>query len=130
MKNLRTAFILIFISSFCNTLVGGACYQFIGKSEGKGFLVGAFLSFILSMLWVLGARKGMKANTMVLLTITLGGYPLRLIILAVFAFSGLYILKMNTTFFAISFLIGTIISLVIEVWFFNTMTVSGKKKLN
>jgi hypothetical protein len=72
----------------------------------------------------------MKANTMVLLTITLGGYPLRLIILAVFAFSGLYILKMNTTYFAISFLIGTIISLVIEVWFFNTMTVSGKKKLN
>lgn len=130
MKNLRTAFILIFIFSLCNTLVGGACYQYIGISEGKGYLIGTALSFILSLLWVLGASKSMKSNTMVLLTITLGGYPLRLVILAIFAFSGLYIFKMDTTFFAISFLIGTILSLVIEIWFFNTMSVSGKKKLN
>jgi len=65
----------------------------------------------------------------VLLGITLGGFPLRLVILAVFAFGGLYLFKMNSTFFAIAFLAGTIYSLVVEVWFLNTVSVPGRKKL-
>ena len=109
--------------------LSGSVLSFIGTTEAKGYLLGTVLSLILSILWVFGARRGMKSNTMVLLTITLGGFPLRLAILGVFAFGGLYIMKMNTTYFAIAFLIGTILSLVVEIWFFNTMTTSDRKKL-
>ncbi|MGV7930322.1 MAG: hypothetical protein AB2L13_15710 [Spirochaetota bacterium] len=129
MKNLKIAFLLISLFAVVNLVISGACYLFIGMTEFKGYLVGTALSFILSALWVLGARKGMKSNTMVLLAITLGGFPLRLALLGVFAFAGLYIIKMSTMHFAIAFLVGTILSLIVEIWFFNTMTVPGRKKL-
>jgi hypothetical protein len=130
MKNLKKAFILMTVFAALNALIGGACYLWIGMAPFRGYMTGTALSFILSILWVLGAKKGMKANTMVLLTITLGGYPVRLLILGVFAFGGLYLIQMDTTYFALSFLVCTILSLIVEVWFFNTMTMPTKKKLN
>lgn len=126
---MRKAFLFMFLFAIINTIIGGLCYLFIGMGQFKGYMTGTALSFILSMLWVMGARKGMTSNTMVLLTITLGGYPLRLLILALFAFGGLYIIQMDTTYFAIAFLVGTVLSLIVEVWFFNSMTIPGKKKL-
>ncbi len=129
MKNLKKAFLYMLGIALLNAIICAVCYHFIGTTEAKGYLLGTVLSLILSILWVFGARRGMKSNTMVLLTITLGGFPLRLAILGVFAFGGLYIMKMNTTYFAIAFLIGTILSLVVEIWFFNTMTTSDRKKL-
>ncbi|MBP7603559.1 MAG: hypothetical protein KBA15_06495 [Spirochaetes bacterium] len=129
MKNLKIAFLLISLFAIINLVISGACYHFIGITEFKGYLTGTALSFLLSVLWVLGARRGMKSNTMVLLGITLGGFPVRLALLGLFAFGGLYIIKMSTMHFAIAFLVGTILSLVVEIWFFNTMTVPGRKKL-
>ncbi|RPI96419.1 MAG: hypothetical protein EHM32_03145 [Spirochaetales bacterium] len=129
MKNLKIAFLLISLFAVVNLIISGACYLYIGITEFKGYLVGTTLSFLLSALWVLGARKGMKSNTMVLLAITLGGFPLRLALQGVFAFAGLYIIKMSTMHFALAFLVGTILSLIVEIWFFNTMTVPGRKKL-
>ena len=129
MKNLKIAFLFISLFAVINLSISGACYLFIGMTEFKGYLVGTTLSYLLSLLWVLGARKGMKSNTMVLLGITLGGFPVRLALLGLFAFGGLYIIKMSTMHFAIAFLVGTILSLVVEIWFFNTMTMPGRKKL-
>lgn len=129
MKNLKIAFLLISLFAIINLAISGACYLYIGIPEFKGYLVGTSLSFLLSVLWVLGARRGMKSNTMVLLGITLGGFPVRLALLGLFAFGGLYIIRMSTMHFAIAFLVGTILSLVVEIWFFNTLTVPGRKKL-
>ncbi len=129
MKNLKIAFLLVSLFAIINLGISGACYLFIGMTEFKGYLVGTILSYLLSIIWVLGARKGMKSNTMVLLAITLGGFPLRLALLGLFAFGGLYIIKMSTMHFAMAFLVGTILSLIVEIWFFNTMTVPGRKKL-
>ncbi|HNU90748.1 MAG TPA: hypothetical protein PKO25_02645 [Spirochaetota bacterium] len=129
MKNLKIAFLFISLFAVINLSISGACYLFIGMTEFKGYVVGTALSYLLSLLWVLGARKGMKSNTMVLLGITLGGFPVRLALLGLFAFGGLYIIKMSTMHFAIAFLVGTILSLVVEIWFFNTMTMPGRKKL-
>lgn len=112
-----------------NSAISGYCYLRMGDPEFKGYATGTALSFVLSILWVLGARKGLKSNTMVLLSITLGGFPLRLLILGLFAYGGLYLMKMNTMYFSIAFLLGTVLSLIVEIWFFNAMTVSLKKKL-
>lgn len=129
MKNLKIAFFLMLITAGINTLAGGALYWKAGVPEFRGYITGTLLSLFLSILWVLGARKGMKSNTMVLLGITLGGFPLRLALLGLFAFGGLYLFKMSTMYFAIAFLIGTIISLIIEIWAFNSMSVPTRKKL-
>lgn len=91
-------------------------------------MTGTILNLVFSALWVFGARKGMRSNTLVLLMITLGGFPVRLGVLAVFAFGGLYLIQMDTTMFAVSFLIGTIASLIVEVWFFNTLRFTDGKK--
>lgn len=125
MDNLKRALKFLILSALINIIIGVIFYYTKGVSEVKGYLTGTALSFLLSFLWVLGARKGMKSNTLVLLMITLGGLPLRLALLALFAFGGLYIIKMDSTYFAVSFLLGTIVSLIIEVWFFNTLNVSN-----
>ena len=106
MKNLKIAFLFISLFAVINLSISGACYLFIGMTEFKGYVVGTALSYLLSLLWVLGARKGMKSNTMVLLGITLGGFPVRLALLGLFAFGGLYIIKMSTMHFAIAFLVA------------------------
>ncbi|HDP81160.1 MAG TPA: hypothetical protein ENN21_10010 [Spirochaetes bacterium] len=129
MKNLKIAFFLMLITAVLNAAVGAVFYWQAGVPAFKGYITGTLLSFFLSVLWVLGARKGMKSNTMVLLGITLGGFPLRLALLGVFAFGGLYLFQMNTTYFAVAFLIGTIVSLIIEIWAFNSMSVTPRKKL-
>ena len=86
-----------------------------------GYLVGTVVNVVFVAIWYLGARKGIKANSLMLLLITVGGFPIRLGILILFAFGGLYLFQMNTIYFAIAFLVGTIFSLVIEVWFFNNL---------
>jgi hypothetical protein len=129
MSHLKKAFLWIFVFTLINAAASGWCYLRLGDPEFKGYATGTALSFILSVLWVLGAKKGLKSNTMVLLSITLGGFPVRLLILALFAYGGLYLMKMNTMYFSIAFLLGTVLSLIIEIWFFNAMSVSLKKKL-
>jgi hypothetical protein len=129
MKNITKAIYLITLSVLLNTIISFICYIYRGLPEFKGYLTGAILSFILSFLWILGARRGMKANILILLRITLIGFPVRLLILAIFTFGGLYILKMDLIYFTISFLIGTVMSLIIEVWLFNTLRLSDNKKI-
>lgn len=129
MKNVGRAFLFIIAIAIINFIISGICYKSIGMAQFKGYAIGTFLSFVLSLIWILGAIKGIKSNTMVLLSITLGGFPVRLIILGVFAYGGIYIARMNTMYFAIAFLMGTILSLIVEIWFFNTISVSTKKKL-
>ncbi len=129
MKNIYKALYVITISVILNTIISFICYSYKGLPEFKGYLTGTMLSFILSFLWIIGAIKGMKSNILILLRITIIGFPIRLLILAIFTFGGLYILKMDLIYFTVSFLIGTVMSLIIEVWLFNTLRLSGNKKI-
>ncbi len=128
MSNLKKAVIFVAIITAVNLGISALFYFFRNLSEFKGFMTGTILNLVFSALWVFGARKGMRSNTLVLLMITLGGFPVRLGVLAVFAFGGLYLFQMDTTMFAVSFLIGTIASLIVEVWFFNTLRFTDGKK--
>lgn len=129
MKNIYRALYVITLSVILNTIISFICYSYRGLPEFKGYLTGTLLSFILSFLWIIGAIKGMKSNILILLRITIVGFPIRLLILAFFAFGGLYILKMDFVHFTISFLVGTVISLIIEVWLFNRLRLSGNEKI-
>jgi hypothetical protein len=129
MKNFTKAILILFLSTIINLAISLVFFQLRGSMEFMGYMAGTLLSFIFSLLWILGARKGMKSNTLVLLMITFGGFPLRLGIFGVFAFSGLYLFKMDKTLFAAAFLVGTILSLIVEVWFFNSIRMPGDKKI-
>jgi hypothetical protein len=122
MSNVKIAYLSILIYTIFSIILSSIVYYFGGVAPGKGFALGCLLSLTLTLLWIGGAIKGMKSNTLVLLSITAGGFILRLILLAVFAAGGVYILMMDIPTFAIAFLIGTIYSLVLEVWFFTTLS--------
>jgi len=122
MSNVKKAYLSILIYTIISIILSSIVYLKGGISYGKGFAIGCLLSLILTLLWIAGAIKGMKSNTLVLLSITAGGFLLRLTLLAVFAAGGVYIFMMDLPAFAIAFLIGTIYSLVLEVWFFTTLS--------
>ncbi|HQQ50580.1 MAG TPA: hypothetical protein PLZ29_05235 [Spirochaetota bacterium] len=122
MSNVKKAYLSILIYTIISVILSSIVYLRGGISYGKGFAIGCLLSLILTLLWIVGAIKGMKSNTLVLLSITAGGFLLRLTLLAVFAAGGVYIFMMDLPAFAIAFLIGTIYSLILEVWFFTTLS--------
>ncbi len=129
MNTFKRALLLIFIYLVVSILITVLIYMMGTMPQAEGYALGTLLSFILSVIWVLGARKGMQSNTLVLLSITVGGFMLRLILLGVFMAGGVYVLKMSLNVFAISFLVGTIYSLILEVWFFSTLSTPDNNKI-
>jgi len=129
MDNLKKAVRLIILATAVNLAISAVVFFVKGMAEFKGYVVGTVVNTVFVTIWYLGARKGMKSNSLMLLLITMGGFPLRLAILMLFAFGGLYLFQMNTIYFAIAFLVGTIFSLIIEVWFFNTLRFPGSKQI-
>ncbi|MCX7677665.1 MAG: hypothetical protein N2316_00450 [Spirochaetes bacterium] len=129
METLKKAVRYILLMTAVNVVVALVILFVKSIAEFKGYLIGTIVNSLFATIWYLGAKKGMKSNTLVLLLITVGGFPIRLAILALFAFGGLLILQMNTFYFAIAFFIGTVFSLAIEVWFFNTLSFPGSKKI-
>ena len=64
-----------------------------------------------SVVWIFIARKAIISNIMVMFTVTLASFPIKIIFLAIIALGGLFFLDMNQIFFGGSFLLGTILSL-------------------
>jgi len=116
-EKFRNAVILMFVPFVINVLVTVMCAMTRGSSEFRGYLAGTLLSLMFSLIWVFMARKVSESNIMVLFTLSLGSFPIKILIFAIFAFGGLYIFEINQMYFGFSFLFGTIITLVIEVWF-------------
>ncbi len=116
-KKFKTAFILMMIPVAINIAGTILCALYLGRAEFKGYLAGTLLSLFFSVFWLVMARKITLSNIMVLFTVSLGSFPVKIVLFAVFALGGLYVLKMDQIYFGISFLLGTILSLVIEVWF-------------
>jgi hypothetical protein len=129
MDNLKKAIRFIILATGINLAISAAVLYYKGMPEFTGFLVGTVVNTVFVTIWYIGARKGIKANSLMLLLITVGGFPVRLGILMLFAFGGLYLFQMNTIYFAIAFLLGTVFSLIIEVWFFNTLRFPNTKHI-
>jgi len=116
-KLFKKAFRLMFVPVIINLVITVMCYINLETSLFKGYLAGTVLSMIFTAIWLVMAKRVSLSNAMVLLTMTLGAFPVKIVVFAIFAFGGLYVLKMNQMYFGFSFLLGTILSLVIEVWF-------------
>ena len=114
-----TIFIIALIYIFYR-LSGNELNNYRSISEFKGYFLGTMLSMFFSLVWIFIARKAVTSNIMVMFTVTLASFPVKIIVLAIFALGGLFFLDMNQVFFGGSFLLGTILSLFVEVWFLIT----------
>jgi hypothetical protein len=111
------AVIFICIPILLNIGITVYCFNNRTLSEFKGYFLGTMLSMFFSFVWIFIARKAVTSNIMVMFTVTLTSFPVKIILLAIIALGGLFLLEMNQIFFGGSFLLGTILSLFVEVWF-------------
>ncbi|MBN1531524.1 MAG: hypothetical protein JXA20_02570 [Spirochaetes bacterium] len=116
-KKFKIAVILMLIPVIINTVATAYVYQNRHETEFAGYLAGTILSFAFSIAWVIMARKVSLSNIMVLFTISLGSFPVKILFFAAFVFAGYLVFHMNQLFFGLSFMFGTVASLIVEVWF-------------
>ncbi|MBN2158979.1 MAG: hypothetical protein JW807_06255 [Spirochaetes bacterium] len=119
-KIFKKAVILICLPIILNIAITVYCFYNRSLSEFKGYFLGTMLSMFFSLVWVFIARKAIVSNIMVMFTVTLASFPIKIVFLAIIALSGLFFFNMDQIFFGSSFLLGTILSLFIEVWFLIT----------
>jgi hypothetical protein len=112
--------ILICIPIILNIAITVYCFYNRSLQEFKGYFLGTMLSMFFSLVWIFIARKAITSNIMVMFTVTLASFPIKIVFLTIIALGGLYFLQMNHIFFGGSFLLGTILSLFVEVWFLIT----------
>ncbi|HOO72577.1 MAG TPA: hypothetical protein PK926_12515 [Spirochaetota bacterium] len=120
-KKFKKAIILMITTVGLNLGLSVCSLVFKGSTEFKGYLSGTLLSMVFSILWVFMVRKVSFSNPMVLFSLSLGSFPIKILVFAIFAFGGLLLFQMNQMYFGMAFLLGTVISLIIEVWFIITV---------
>lgn len=112
--------ILICVPIILNIGITVYCFNNRSISEFKGYFLGTLLSMFFSLVWIFIARKAVTSNIMVMFTVTLASFPIKIILLAIIALGGLFLLDMSQIFFGAAFLLGTILSLFVEVGFLIT----------
>jgi hypothetical protein len=113
----KKAVILSSLPVILNAGISVYCYFRASVPQFEGYFVGTLLVMFFSFVWIAITRKVLVSNIMVLFTVSLVSFPVKIIFLAIIAFGGLFILKMDTFYFGVSFLLGTLLSLFVEVWF-------------
>ncbi len=116
-KKFKIAVILMFVPVIINAAATVFVHQNRSAAEFAGYFAGMILSFSFSIAWVILARKVSLSNIMVLFTVSLGSFPVKILVFAAFVFGGYFIFHFNQLFFGIAFLFGTVASLLVEVWF-------------
>ncbi len=127
------AVILICLPILFNIAITVYCFYNASAHQFKGYFTGTMLGMFFSFVWIFVARKALTSNIMVMFTVSLASFPIKIIVLAIVAFSGLFLLDMDQIYFGISFLIATFLSLFIEVWFLiagNKIIRKNKTRLN
>lgn len=128
MDRIKKAIILLSIPAVINIAMSVSCYFIRSEQEFVGYLSGTILSLIFSLTWIWMIRKFSLTNILVIIAISMGILPVKFIVFAAFAFGGLYLFHMDKLFFAYSFLFGTFVGLLIEVWFITSVNRSYRSK--
>lgn len=132
-KKFKIAVVLMMVPAILNGVATLYLAQHRSVGDSGGYLAGAVLSFAFSIAWVILARKVSLSNLMTLFTVSLGAFPVKILVFGIFAFGGYFIFQINQLFFGIAFLFGTVTSLVIEVWFIlsvNKLKIQQRQKKN
>ena len=127
-KLLKKTVLLVAGASVLNLLA--ALYVFYTKNQVQfqGYIIGVVLAIILSSIWLWQVWNGVSANFIILLRFTLKGLMLRLVVLLFFIAGMYYFVAFDRLYFALAFLVGMVLSIIIEVWFYQALLV--RERLN
>lgn len=120
-KLLNKTIILVAGASVLNLLV--ALFVFITRSRVQflGYVIGVILAIILSSIWLWQVWNGVSANFIILLRFTLKGLLVRLGVLLFFIAGMYFLVDFDRFYFALAFLLGMLLGIVIEVWFYQSL---------
>ncbi len=117
MNTLKKAILVMTLPIILNIVGTVFCFQNMNVDVFRGYSAGTVLHAIFSTIWIWMAWKFYHSNVLVMIAISMGILPVKLIVFAVFAFGGLYLFHMDKFYFSVAFLLGTFLSLIIEVWY-------------
>jgi len=109
--------------------IAGTVYVFFnyGSPQFKGFLLGAILGIILSLVWVLQIKDAFYSHAIRLMKITFKGLMIKVAVFLVYMILAYAALDFSIVFFAVSFFISLFLSAIIEIWFYTTLIKKNKK---
>ncbi len=125
-NTLKKVTTLLLIPAVVNSAI--AVYVFVtsGNGDFKGYIIGTVLSILLSYLWIWQIRKGIELNFIVLLKRTFWGFLIKLIVLFVVMFGGYKLILFNKFYFAFAFLLGSLLCVIIEIWYYLSIIKSDR----
>jgi len=109
-----------------NLIISVYCFVSIGHSQFLGYIIGVVLCYLLSIVWFFQVKKGVSANAFSLFKLIFGGFILKVAFFLIFIFIVFQIYSFNRYYFSAAFLIGTLLSLVMEVKFYFSIINLGK----
>ena len=109
--------------------VAGTVFVFLnyGSPQFKGFLLGAILGIILSVIWVKQIKEALHSHAVRLFKITFKGLLVKVIVFLIYITLAYAILDFSIVFFAASLFIALFLSAIIEIWFYTTLIKKIKK---
>jgi hypothetical protein len=120
-KKYKVAVILSFIPALINIAVLAYGISNFEKTEFTGYSMGTILAVILSIIWLIQARRAVGSHAIKLFKITLKGLLIKFVVFFIFIISIYYYVDFNRKFFAASFFLALFIGAVIELWFYSSM---------
>lgn len=109
--------------------IAGTVYVFFNynKPEFTGYILGALLGVILSLIWIVQINKAADSHAIKLLKITFKGLMVKVVIFLIYMAIVYAVFEFSIVFFAVSFFIALFISAIIEIWFYSTLIKQNKK---
>jgi hypothetical protein len=109
--------------------IAGTVFVFFNYnvSEFTGYISGALLGIILSIVWVMQINKVVDSHAIKLMKITFKGLLVKVAIFFVYVAIVYAVFEFSIVFFAASFFIALFISAIIEIWFYSTLIKKNKK---
>jgi len=123
----KTVFLVIAVSVL--NLAAGMYVFFKGTgAQFHGYMTGVVLAIILSGIWLWQVWNGVSVNFIVLLRFMMKGLMLRMAVLLLFIAGLYFFVSFDRLYFAIAFLAGMVLGLIIEVWFYQALL--ARERLN
>lgn len=116
-KIFKRAVVFICLPIIINIAITMYCFYNKSLPQFKGYFLGTMMGMFFSLVWIFIARKALVSNIMIMFTVSLASFPIKIVFLAIIALGGLFLLNMDQIFFGFSFLLSTLLSLFVEVWF-------------
>lgn len=111
--------------------IAGAIFVFMNydQFQFKGYVLGALLGVILSIIWAMQeAKTALHPHAIKLLKITFKGLIVKVVIFFIFMSIAYAVFEFSKTFFSISFFIALFISAIVEIWYYTTLIKKNKQQ--